>query len=59
MIPSELRKKAREALKDNWGKVKTTGTVIDFEEIRTGGGIEYWPIIQFNADGSILCITYS
>lgn len=38
-------------VKDNWGKVKTTGTVIDFEEIRTGGGIEYWPIIQFNADG--------
>lgn len=38
-------------VKDNWGEVETTGTVVDFEEVRTGGGIEYWPIIQFNADG--------
>lgn len=38
-------------IKDNFGKVETTGTVIDFEEIRTGGGIEYWPIIQFSVDG--------
>ena len=28
-------------VKDNWGNVETTGTVIDFKEIRTGGGIEY------------------
>lgn len=38
-------------IKDNWGKVETTGTVIDFEEIRTGSGMEYWPIIQFSVDG--------
>ena len=38
-------------IKDNWGKVATTGTVIDFEEIRTGEGMEYWPIIQFSVDG--------
>lgn len=24
---------------------------MDFEEIRTGGGIEYWPIISFYVDG--------
>lgn len=38
-------------IKDNFGKVETTGTVIDFEEKRNGGGIEYWPIIQFSVDG--------
>lgn len=39
-------------VKDNYGKVETTGTVIEFEEIKFGGGdIEYWPIIQFNANG--------
>lgn len=38
-------------IKDNFGKVKTTGTVIDFEEKRSGGGIEYWPIIQFSVEG--------
>lgn len=38
-------------IKDNFGKVETTGTVIDFEEKRNGGGIEYWPVIQFSVDG--------
>ncbi len=39
---------------DNFGKVETIGTVIDFEEIRSGGDIEYWPIIQYNAEGQEL-----
>lgn len=38
-------------IKNNLGKIETTGTVIDFEEIRTGEGMEYWPIIQFNVNG--------
>lgn len=38
-------------IKDNFGKVGTTGTVIDFEEIRAGEGMEYWPVIQFSVDG--------
>lgn len=38
-------------IKDNFGKVGTIGTVIDFTEIRTGEGIEYWPVIQFSVDG--------
>ena len=36
---------------NNWGKKETTGTVVDYIEIRTGGGIEYWPIIRFYVDG--------
>ena len=36
---------------DNWGKVETTGTVIDFAEKPTVGGGEYWPVIQFSVDG--------
>lgn len=38
-------------IKDNFGKVGTTGTVIDFEEKRAGEGIQYWPVIQFSVDG--------
>lgn len=37
-------------IKDNFGKVETTGTVIGFEEKGTGEYIEFWPIIQFSVD---------
>jgi hypothetical protein len=38
-------------IKDKVIKVETTGTVVDFEEIKTGDGSEYWPIIEYNVDG--------
>lgn len=36
---------------NNWGKKETTGTVVDYKEIRIGGEIEYWPIFRFFVDG--------
>lgn len=35
----------------NCGKKETIGTVVEYKEIRTGGGIEYCPIISFFVDG--------
>ncbi len=32
---------------NNYDKTKSTGTVIGFEEVHTGGGIEQWPVIEF------------
>ena len=37
--------------KDNLGKISTTGTVVGFEEVRIGNGLEYWPIIEYSVDG--------
>ncbi|MBQ8527578.1 MAG: hypothetical protein IJ429_03805 [Lachnospiraceae bacterium] len=37
----------------NGDKVKTTATVVDFRETRTGVGIEYWPIYEFEVDGQV------
>lgn len=38
-------------IKDNFGKVKTIGTVVDFEDTKSGGDYRYWPIFQFYVDG--------
>ena len=31
----------------NYDKTKSTGTVVGYEEIQTGGGTEHWPVIEF------------
>lgn len=37
---------------DNWGKKEAVGTVINFEEVRSGTGeTELWPIVRVYVDG--------
>ena len=31
----------------NYDKTKSTGTIVGFEEVQTGSGIEQWPVIEF------------
>lgn len=34
----------------NYDKTKSTGTIVGFEEVQTGGGIEPWPVIEYTVD---------
>ena len=36
---------------ENLKKEETIGTVVAFNEIRSGGEVEYWPVIKFYVDG--------
>ena len=38
-------------IKDNYGKIATTGTVVGYNAVKNGPDYEYWPIIEFNVDG--------
>lgn len=38
-------------IKDNYGKIKTTGTVIGYDAVKNGPDYEYWPMIEFSVDG--------
>ncbi len=36
---------------NNWGKKETIGTIVNYEDVQTGEGVEYWPIISFYVNG--------
>jgi len=36
----------------NFDKTKSTGTIIGFADVHTGGGIEQWPVIEFTVEGN-------
>ena len=39
-------------IEENLKKEETIGTVVAFNEYRSGGGPEYWPVIRFYVDGA-------